>query len=216
MNKNSNYLINLLFIYLAMVLLIGISLYALIKLFGIDSSLSSNLLIWSATLFPSIVIIYTFQSWRNQKASEILAIEAKVLAEMMRDQQELHRKIILSKKYDEDFQEALAAIYDSSKILFRNLSFLESIISNIYKPSDITLFVDTRNLFQRKFYSYVEGVKALNIANTFKNSALNNPEIERIDKSIAQTIDEFSESHYAMYEILIKIMLHSESLSSKH
>jgi len=216
MKKNINYLLNLTFIYLILVLLIGIAIYALIKNFGIEDTLATNILIWSATLFPSIVIIYTFQSWRNQKASEILATEAKVLAEMMRDQQDLHRNLITSHKFSEKFENSLVQIKEEFNLLSRKLNFLESIISNVYNKDDLVLFTNTKNTFQCKFHSYWEDNKIKNLANTYPGSWVDDMNVELIKNSIDQINEDFSNAHLDMYELLIQIMLHSESLSKRN
>lgn len=188
----------------------------MIQHFGLDVTLATNILIWSATLFPSIVIIYTFQSWRNQKASEILATEAKVLAEMMRDQQELHRIIITSHTFDKKFESTLIKIKDEFNVLSRKLNFLESIISNVYGTSDLNLFIESKNRYQRCFHSYWEGNKNMNLANTYDGAWVNEMNIDQLEKHIPQINEDASNAHLDMYEILIKIMLHSESLSNKH
>ena len=62
----------LIIIYLALVA-VSIAFYALIQLFVDDKSTASNLLGWTATLFATIALLYTFNTWREQKGSEALS-----------------------------------------------------------------------------------------------------------------------------------------------
>lgn len=63
----------------AILLTLCLALYALIDVSGVDKSLASNLLVWSATIFAPIALLMTYDSWRGQKASEVIANEAKEL-----------------------------------------------------------------------------------------------------------------------------------------
>ena len=74
MQNKKNLSITLIIIYLAL-LAVSIAIYALLQLYvkDIDRGTATNLMIWSATLFPSIALIYTFNFWREQKGSEVLS-----------------------------------------------------------------------------------------------------------------------------------------------
>lgn len=72
MNKPFDLHTTLIIIYLALVA-VSIALYALIQIFFDDKSTASNLLGWSATLFATIALLYTFNTWREQKGSEALS-----------------------------------------------------------------------------------------------------------------------------------------------
>lgn len=84
-NHRSNLFINLSIIYLALVFLVGIAIYALIKHYALDAPLATNILIWSATLFAPIAILATLNSWKEQKSSEILAAHSKEMYAYMSD-----------------------------------------------------------------------------------------------------------------------------------
>lgn len=62
----------LVIIYLGLVT-VSIALYALIQIYVDDKATASNLLSWTATLFATIALLYTFNSWRDQKGSDVLS-----------------------------------------------------------------------------------------------------------------------------------------------
>ncbi|WP_227539873.1 MULTISPECIES: hypothetical protein [Acinetobacter] len=72
LNKQIEPITTLVIIYLALVT-ISIALYALIQIYVDDKSTASNLLSWTATLFATIALLYTFNSWREQKGSDVLS-----------------------------------------------------------------------------------------------------------------------------------------------
>lgn len=63
-------------IYLSLVL-ISIFLYILIQTFFSDTSTASNLMNWSATIFATIALLYTFNGWKAQKQREEIALLAQ-------------------------------------------------------------------------------------------------------------------------------------------
>jgi hypothetical protein len=71
-NQPYNLNVTLIIIYFAL-LAVCISLYAIIQLYVDDKGTATNLMIWSATLFPSIALLYTFNYWKKQKGSEVLS-----------------------------------------------------------------------------------------------------------------------------------------------
>ncbi len=76
MKKNESLMATLLSIY-AILLTISIAIYALIQELKLNIALTTNLLIWSATLFAPIAVLMTYTSWREQKHSELLSNIAK-------------------------------------------------------------------------------------------------------------------------------------------
>lgn len=72
LNKPIEPITTLVIIYLALVT-ISIALYALIQIYVDDKSTASDLLSWTATLFATIALLYTFNSWREQKGSDVLS-----------------------------------------------------------------------------------------------------------------------------------------------
>lgn len=69
MKKSESLVATLLVIY-AILLTISVALYAVIREFSIDIALSTNLLIWTATIFAPIAVLMTYTSWKEQKNSE--------------------------------------------------------------------------------------------------------------------------------------------------
>lgn len=190
-----------------MVFLIGITLYALIKLFEIDTSLSSNLLNWSATLFPSIVIIYTFQSWRNQKASEIVASEAKEIAQRLNEHIESHKMIIRTRIYGATYIHHLDTISGDYLYLQSKLYFLTDLVSEIYDKRNVGIFIETRNAFLREHISYTSTHYANYDFRVFPDS-----NTSKIKLNLDEKNEKYAIAHLHLHNILIKIMMHSESL----
>lgn len=90
MQNKPNLFITLIIIYLAL-LTLCIAIYAILQLYvaEIDRGTATNLMIWSATLFPSIALLYTFNSWKEQKQIEEIAKLAS----------ELHRNLVKGRKF---------------------------------------------------------------------------------------------------------------------
>lgn len=64
------------------IILLGLSYAFYIVLVAVkaNDSIASSLLSWTATMFATIALLYTFYSWRNQKETEVIATEAKNLS----------------------------------------------------------------------------------------------------------------------------------------
>ncbi len=99
-NKPFESITTLVIIYLGLVT-VSVAIYALIQVYVEEKELAASLLSWTATIFATIALIYTFNSWRNQKASEVIANEAKTITEKMNFQLLTHRSLLQTKKYDE-------------------------------------------------------------------------------------------------------------------
>lgn len=76
LNKPFEPITTLIIIYLALIA-ISIALYALIQIYVDEKELASSLLGWSATMFATIALLYTFNSWKHQRKMEELSILAK-------------------------------------------------------------------------------------------------------------------------------------------
>lgn len=74
MKNKPDLFVTLIIIYLAL-LTVCVAIYAILQLYvkEIDRGTATNLMIWSATLFPSIALLYTFNTWREQKGSDVLS-----------------------------------------------------------------------------------------------------------------------------------------------
>lgn len=76
LNKPFEPITTLIIIYFALVA-VSIALYALIQIYVSDKDTASSLLGWTATMFATIALLYTFNSWKHQKKMEELSILAK-------------------------------------------------------------------------------------------------------------------------------------------
>lgn len=116
LNKSFEPITTLIIIYLGLVT-ISIAIYALIQMYVEEKELAASLLGWSATMFATIALLYTFNSWRNQKASEILSYESKLIFKFVHQnyqlfndlfsEKELMRKKELYQKVRENYLESL-------------------------------------------------------------------------------------------------------------
>lgn len=96
--KSDHFAITLTTIYLTLVSL-SVALYALIKTFIHDSDsqgMAVDLLSWSATLFATIALLYTFNSWRSQKELEVIASESKNIIKLISNLEENAMNILIS------------------------------------------------------------------------------------------------------------------------
>lgn len=75
-NKSENLVATLFAVY-AIILVLCIAIYAIFKLLKVDITLATNLLLWSAAIFAPVAVLMTYNSWREQKGSEVVAILAK-------------------------------------------------------------------------------------------------------------------------------------------
>ena len=91
-NKRFDLATTLIIIYLAL-LTISIALYALIQIYVEDKGTATNLMIWSATLFPTIALLYTFNTWRKQKGSEVLSKLSEILFFEIKEFFDISKKI---------------------------------------------------------------------------------------------------------------------------
>lgn len=158
MQNKKNLSITLIIIYLAL-LAVSIAIYALLQLYvkDIDRGTATNLMIWSATLFPSIALIYTFNFWREQKGSEVLSklsedvfFRLTNLAKIHNQIYEDHRKILLGKLLNNiDMSES-----DNSKELFKlNDIELNKICENIHLIGKYTKDKDLENAIKNMHYA---------------------------------------------------------------
>lgn len=93
LNKDFDLATTLIIIYLAL-LTLSIALYALIQIYVEDKGTATNLMIWSATLFPTIALLYTFNTWRKQKGSEVLSKLSEILFFEIKEFFDISQKIM--------------------------------------------------------------------------------------------------------------------------
>lgn len=117
MHKNKPHIgVTLTIIYLALVA-VSLAIYSLINQYvsNQNQSIIVGLLGWSATLFATIALLYTFNSWREQKSLEVIAIEAKSIIN------ELNKSSKLSEDLFYSFMQNNLDLYDSNKSNLYNI-----------------------------------------------------------------------------------------------
>jgi len=147
MPKKQNLVVTLTIIYLAL-LALCLGLYAILQLYVQDKGTATNLMIWSATLFPSIALIYTFNFWREQKGSEVLSRLAEESFFKLTNAAKIHEQI------DEDYRETLL------KKLLDDIEMIESDFSkDLIKQLDNELdrILENYSLIYR--YTKDEGIR---------------------------------------------------------
>lgn len=158
-NKKFDLATTLIIIYLAL-LTISIALYALIQIYVEDKGTATNLMIWSATLFPTIALLYTFNTWRKQKGSEVLSklseilfFEIKEFFDISKKIMEEHRDDILDKVLNNI--EIPKSKSDTELTNHLNLQF-ENIIHKVYLIYKYTNNNDIKKYVNEFNDSYIE------------------------------------------------------------
>ncbi|MEO4184684.1 hypothetical protein [Acinetobacter pittii] len=149
MQKKQNLVVNLTFIYLCL-LGLCLALYAIMQIYvqEIDRGTATNLMIWSATLFPSIALIYTFHFWREQKGSEVLSRLSEESFFKLTNAAKIHEQI------DEDYRETLL------KKILDNIEMVETDLSKeLLKQLDIEMHRILENCHLIYKYSKDEHLK---------------------------------------------------------
>lgn len=158
-NKNFDLATTLIIIYLGL-LTLCIALYALIQIYVDDKGTATNLMIWSATLFPSIALLYTYNTWRKQKGSEVLSkiseilfFEIKDFFEISKNIMEEHREDILNKlikNIEIPFSKSETELTHEFDLKFQN------IIHKVYLIYKYTNNDDLKKYVQEFNNSYIE------------------------------------------------------------
>ncbi|MHA3099195.1 hypothetical protein [Acinetobacter brisouii] len=209
LNKPFELHATLIIIYLALVTL-SIALYALIQIFVDDKATASSLLGWTATLFATIALLYTFNSWRNQKASDVIANEAKHIAEKMNLQLDTHRGLLWTRIFDKEYEDHLAQLELDYRVIERKLNFLEGLVKLEYPSHEFNFYVEKNRAYLRDYLTFKDSLSStyLLMTNNINELSIMNP----IDKN--EIVESYANAHLQMYEILIKICLHHNSISS--
>lgn len=144
LNKPFSLSTTLIIIYLAL-LSLCIALYALIQIYTDDKGTATNLMIWSATLFPSIALIYTFNTWRSQKSTEVIANHSKQIIYKLYEVNNYNIKVYstlsdpdnFNKKYNkENVQVDFLNLHKSIKELEKDLHFLNICLKKMEHIND--------------------------------------------------------------------------------
>jgi hypothetical protein len=209
MNK-SNFIKVVLFSIYGWLLLTCIFIYYLIVISKIDKGLASNLLVWSATLFATIALLYTFNSWRNQKASDVIANEAKTISEKLNLQLITHRGLMWSKIYDKEYKDHLDQLEIDYRFIERKLNFLEKLIKLEYTNDESDFYLQKKNEYLTQYISFKDSLNTIYLLENYPVDDLNH--LKNID--LNKLFEQYSIAHLNIYEILIKICLHHNSLKS--
>lgn len=158
-NKKFDLATTLIIIYLAL-LTISIALYALIQIYVEDKGTATNLMIWSATLFPTIALLYTFNTWRKQKGSEVLSKLSEILFFEIKEFFDISKKI-MEEHRDDILDKVLNNIEipksKSDTELTNNLNLqFENIIHKVYLTYKYTNNNDIKKYVNEFNDSYIE------------------------------------------------------------
>lgn len=202
-NKPFDPIATLFIIYLALIA-VAIALYALIKVFADEIDLASSLLGWTATLFATIALLYTYNSWRKQKASDVIANEAKIIIDAMNSQIDTHRSLVWSKCYDDSYKSHLNNLEYDYSFIERRISLLSKLIMSEHSEQNFKIFEDKKKSY---LSSYISFKHALSTDYLLGSNNIKDPVIT--DTNNTELIAEkYASGHLDMYEILIKICLH--------
>lgn len=152
------------------------------NLYGIDKSTASNLLSWSATLFATITLIYTYNTWRYQKFTDTLSSLSK---EYYMDLSKIYEEIDV---YIKEFVQNVPTIEVDIPILKKLKSLQRDLVNYKYKlniiyseTKDKKLLVEIENI---EYIAYLLGDLVF--------SAINNEEESKLEKE--------NKSEYFMYK----------------
>lgn len=204
--KNSIIILSILYLLLV---LVSFGIYQLLLRFIEDEGQQSmllSLLSWSATMFATIALLYTFNNWRNQRAIEIIAGEAKNIIEQMNAQLAMHRVIVLSRNYDQTYLENLKQLNLDYYQINKSLTLLDKLLKAEYSKKNYTIFQKVNSFYLQHYitfkdtYHYLYNYKVHNLAMS------DTPDLYSINENYAI-------GHHDLHEVLIKISLHHNSLS---
>lgn len=160
MSRNkSNIGITLTIIYLSLVTLsFGIYSFIILYISNKDhQTILVNLLGWSATLFATIALLYTFNSWREQKSSEVIANEAKIILNDLSQSLSLSVDLFYSFMSNDmnSYQENKSRLYNltEKKVKYQLFTLEELIILNNKNKRDDELS-NTIHLYLHIYYIF--------------------------------------------------------------
>lgn len=201
MQKQFNNLITTLtIVYLALVFLVGIAIYALVIEFCLDITLTTNILIWSATIFAPLAILATYNSWKDQKGNEVLSFEAIKIAKMMNSLLPMHRNLFWYSPFKnpgyEDELIKFIFIYDEMNI---ELSFLKDALENIYEIDEYEELNKAQDLYLKSMFKLKEEIYSIKFYDEHHT-------IPIISNSHFDTyLDDYAKCHHNLYNYLLRI-----------
>lgn len=159
MKNKPDLFVTLTIIYLAL-LTVCIAIYAILQLYvkEIDRGTATNLMIWSATLFPSIALLYTFNSWRIQKGSDVLSKLSEKSFYKLIDIEELHTLFYDEYSYKINLERFNSRIFDIEKVYINEISKVDKSIDELLK----TLVLIQEETHNFKINQYIQEVQSIN------------------------------------------------------
>lgn len=149
LDKDFDLTTTLIIIYLGLVT-ISIALYALIQIYVDDEATASSLLGWSATIFATIALLYTFNSWRDQKGSEVIANEAKLIIDKLNESLEISENLkysLLGMNFDIANKHSLE-LNDCLRIIDTRINLLNILVNVQFKEIDENISIFQSNYRQ--------------------------------------------------------------------
>lgn len=142
--NNENFISTIVAIY-AILLSICIALYALIDMAGIDKSLASSLLGWSATIFAPIALLYGLKYWKIQRKQEEKIEKLKDLKNIvidfhiMIDEFRSTSRTLFSIQNEKSsvLKEKIAKFTSDHKVLTKRLFFLMNSGEEFFEKTEI-------------------------------------------------------------------------------
>ena len=198
--------VTLTIIYLALVA-VSLAIYALVTQYVNDQNHSTivGLLGWSATLFATIALLYTFNSWREQKSLEVIATEAKLIINELSKSSKITEDLFYSFMQDhlESYKSNKSILYN---IVNNNIKFqLDTLNHLIYinnSKSDENL---NKVIFQHNQSYYLFNAK-LNYVSENKDKL----DFDDINKQIITAFGDHSDCNFRLRSYLANNALYKE------
>lgn len=204
------------------IVLLGLSycFYLIVVIVKGNDAVASALLSWSATIFATIALLYTFNSWRDQKGSEVLSRLSEQSFYDLINLEKLHDNFY--DKYTDEIntQRFNKRIFNISNIYINEIKIFDRNIDKLLN----TLVLIQEKTNNKKINNCVNKIQNTNyeikliIAN-LSNSYLKNENVD--DFSLDQHIDEIKKLSFKlqlnivlMRGQLIQYIFHEEDESA--
>ncbi|SEM02311.1 MULTISPECIES: hypothetical protein [unclassified Acinetobacter] len=209
MSKSTNFATTLTVIYLALIA-VCIAIYHLLIKFIPNhdyQSLAVDLLSWSATLFATIALLYTFNSWKEQKRYELShSISSDIYTK--------------SQNFRSNFTSVIIAIYamHETKEIDESVKKVEHLITSYYDDlsesfTKLNYIFNDKNLTD-KFMKLLKSVEALIDLINLAKMACCTDDNEKIiyEKIYDNKLQETFDNQYAQIQTLINNFTDNEDI----
>lgn len=214
--KNKNLVSTLIILYIVL-LSLSLVIFLVTKYFlsSPDQGIVVNLMIWTATLFPVIALVYTYNSWRDQKGSEVLSNISKDCYKDLDNLKDLMKETTTATSYQfrvwvisedpmKNYNNKYQYMIDELNEKFKDISRTFEIIKR-YKSKDHK-FKQLVNIFDGNYRSLNKILKKMDIvigttemAKEYKQIGINDTENAAID--LLNEFDSFIDIHLKEYLI---------------